>query len=331
MKKILFLSFLALTFLTYLSCSSQTQPSDATTIPSVQRNSTYTVSKTTHVYAQGLSHSSWGSTSTTVIDLSLDLFLPENAPPNRPAMILIHGGGFYSGSKEDTDLVAIANYFTSRGWVCISINYRLAAAYGTMSTAWGNYVLAHVSAPERQQSYAMYPAARDAKAALRWLHANASTYNINPDYVTALGGSAGSFLANMLGITNEVDFRDELNTTNDPTLASTNLTASAKIRTIIDHWGGINHMTYLQAIDGQSRFDANDPPISIVHGTADTDVPFTQGEALRDAYIASGALYEFNPLAGVGHGVWSSMIGSKTLSENAYDFITVKQNLTINE
>jgi len=118
-----------------------TDPVSDTTAPSVQRNSTYTVSKTTHVYAQALSHSNWGTATTTVIDLSLDLFLPENAPTNRPAMILIHGGGFYTGSKEDTNIVEMANYFSSRGWVCISINYRLAAARGTLSTAWGNYVL----------------------------------------------------------------------------------------------------------------------------------------------------------------------------------------------
>ncbi|MBK8397164.1 MAG: alpha/beta hydrolase [Leptospiraceae bacterium] len=299
--------------------------------PSVQRNSTYTVSKTTHVYAQGLSHSNWGTAITTVVDLSLDLFLPENAPQNRPAMILIHGGGFFTGSKEDTNIVGMANYFTSRGWVCISINYRLAAARGTLSTAWGTYVLNNIISTDREQSYAMYPAARDAKAALRWLYANATTYKINTNYMTALGGSAGSFLANMLGITNVSDFRDETLTLTDTTLSTTNLTAGSKIHTVIDHWGGINHMTYLEAITTQSRFDINDPPISIVHGTADVDVPFTQGEALRDAYISTGAAYEFNPLVGAGHGAWTATINGKSLSENAYNFIVSKQSLKVIE
>jgi len=256
------LIFLILTsFLFTIGCSKP-QKDEANSVdliiaPTVQRNSTYTVLKTTHVYAQALSHSNWGSTTTTVVDLSLDLFLPQNAPTNRPAMILIHGGGFYSGSKEDVDIVAMANYFASRGWVCISINYRLAAARGTMSAAWGNYVLNNVAPLDREQSYAMYPAARDAKAALRWLHANATTYGINSNYVTALGGSAGSYLANMLGITNAGDFRDEISTSGDPTLSTTNLSARSSIHTIIDHWGGLTHMTYLEAIDSQSRFDAN--------------------------------------------------------------------------
>ncbi len=329
------LSVILASFMFAISCTKKQEesilPSNGSTIPSVQRNSTYTVSTSTHVYAQGRSHSSWGSSTTTIVDLSLDLFLPDNAPTNRPAMILIHGGGFYTGSKEDTDLVAIANYFASRGWVCISINYRLAAAYGTMPTAWGNYILSNVAAPDRQQSYAMYPAARDAKAAVRWLYANASTYGINTSYMTALGGSAGSFLANMLGITNEGDFRDEISTSDDPTLLTTNLTAGSTIHTVIDHWGGINHMTYLEAIYGQSRFDSNDPPISIVHGTADADVPYSQGEALRDAYISTGATYEFNPLVGAGHGAWSSTISGKSLSENAYNFIVAQQSLSVSE
>lgn len=298
-------------------------------VPTVQRYSTYTVSKTTHVYAQALSHSNWGSTTTSVVDLSLDLYRPQNAPANRPAMILIHGGGFTTGSKEDANIVDMANYFASRGWVCISINYRLAAARGTLSTAWGNYVLSNVASAEREQSYAMYPAARDAKAAVRWLYANAGTYGINTNYVTALGGSAGSFLANMLGITKASDFRDESLSIVDTTLSATNLSAGSTIHTVIDHWGGINHMTYLQAIDSQSRFDANDPPVSIVHGTADADVPFSQAEALRDAYIATGAPYEFNALAGAGHGAWSATINGRSLSENAFLFITQRQNLRV--
>lgn len=303
-----------------------------TTPPTVHSNATYTVAKSTHIYAQALSHSNWGSPTTNVVNLSLDLYLPTNAPRNRPAMILIHGGGFSTGSKDDSNIVAMANYFTSRGWVCISINYRLISSYGTLSTAWGTYVmnLASLSPAEKQQSYAMYPAARDAKAALRWLYANAANYGINTNFITALGGSAGSFLANMLGITNASDFRDETLTLVDATLSSTNLTARARIHTVINHWGGINHMTYLQSITGQSRFDANDPPISIVHGTLDADVPFTQAEALRDAYIASGAAYEFNPLVGEGHSAWSATINGKSLSENAFQFIVTKQSLTLN-
>nr|WP_244245471.1 alpha/beta hydrolase [Leptospira kemamanensis] len=246
-------------------------------------------------------------------------------------MILIHGGGFSTGSKEDTNIVAMANYFASRGWVCISINYRLISAYGSLATSWGNYVLNHptLTPAEKQQSYAMYPAARDAKAAVRWLYANASIYGINTNYVTALGGSAGSFLANMLGITNPSDFRDESLITTDSTLSSTNLSAGSTDHTIIDHWGGINHMTYLQAITGQSRFDANDPPISIVHGSADLDVPITQAEALRDAYISSGAPYEYNRLEGAGHSAWSATINGKSLSENAFQFIVTQQKLTV--
>lgn len=300
--------------------------------PTVSSNSTYTVSKTTHVYAQANTYTAWNnSVSAGIINLSLDLYLPTNAPANRPAMILIHGGGFSTGSKDDSNIVEMANYFASRGWVCISINYRLIAAYGSLSTAWGTYVLnnAALSPAEKQQSYAMYPAARDAKAAVRWLYVNASTYGINTNYVTALGGSAGSFLANMLGITYASDFRDETLITADTTLSTTNLSAGSTIHTIIDHWGGINHMTYLQAITGQSRFDANDPPISIVHGTADVDVPYTQAEALRDAYITSGAVYEFNPLVGAGHSAWSATINGKTLPENAYQFIVSKQKLTV--
>lgn len=299
--------------------------------PSVRRNATYGVRASTHVYGRGLRHSTWGGGTTSPVDLQLDLFEPQGAPPGRPALVIIHGGGFSGGARTEAPLRAFAEYFTARGWVSLSIDYRLAGDRGTLPSPWVQYVQTRVPTANQGQAAALYPAARDAKAAVRWLYANAATYQINTDFVSAMGGSAGAYLAIVLGVTDPQDFRDEVPTSADPTLASTHLDQPSRVRTVIDHWGGLEHLRILEALDGRSRFDGSDPPMSIVHGTADTTVPFGEAEALRDAYRSTGVAFAFHPLQGVGHGVWSSTVGSLTLEALAMAFVIEQQSLTVLE
>jgi acetyl esterase/lipase len=207
-------------------------------VPSVRRTATYPILASTHVYAEGLQHSEWGGGTTTPVELQLDLYAPEGAPPGRPALVIIHGGGFTGGSRTQAELVSFAEYFASRGWVSISIDYRLLGDRGTLPSGWAQYVRNEVPPADQAQAAALYPAARDAKAAVRWLYANAATYQIDTDYVTAMGGSAGAYLAIVVGVTDPEDFRDEVPASADPTLATTHLDQPARIRTVIDHWGG---------------------------------------------------------------------------------------------
>jgi len=104
--------------------------------------------------------------------------------------------------------------------VSISIDYRLLGDRGTLPSQWLQHVQDNFLPENRDQVAAMYPAARDAKAAVRWLYANAATYQINTDYVTAMGGSAGAYLAITLGVSDPADFRDEVPASADPTLAT---------------------------------------------------------------------------------------------------------------
>ena len=136
-------------------------------------------------------------------------------------------------------------------------------------------------------------------------------------------------MARVLGVTDPEDFRDEVAVDADPTLATTHLDQPSRVRTVIDHWGGLEHLRILQALDGRSRFDPSDPPISIVHGTADTTVPFTEAEALRDAYVSTGVAFAFHPLQGAGHGPWTAKVGDKTLQALAMAFVVQQQVLTV--
>jgi para-nitrobenzyl esterase len=300
-------------------------------VPTVRRNATYPVLYSTHVYGQGLQHTEWGGGTTTPTDLLLDLYVPQGAPAGRPALVIIHGGAFRDGSRTQAQLVSFAEYFTSRGWVSISIDYRLLGDRGTLPPEWLQYVQNQIPPADRDQAAALYPAARDAKAAVRWLYANAATYQVNTDYVTAMGGSAGAYLAIVLGVTDPEDFRDEVPASADPTLATTHLDQPSRVRTVIDHWGGLAHLRILEAIDGRSRFDMSDAPVSIVHGTADPTVPFTEAEALRDAYFSTGVPFAFYPLQGRGHGPWDATFDGMTLEELAMAFVIEQQALNVVE
>jgi acetyl esterase/lipase len=108
--------------------------------------------------------------------LQLDLYLPKNKMNiDRPAIVLVHGGGWHSGYRTNFTPFAIA--MAERGYVAATISYRLS-------------------------SEAQYPAAiYDVKAAIRWLRSNAKKYDVDPNKIAVGGGSAGGQIASLTGVT----------------------------------------------------------------------------------------------------------------------------------
>ncbi len=296
----------------------------------VKSSSTYTVVVEKNItYGQGLSHQALNSTTYSTMDLKLDVYKPANTAKKRPAILLIHGGGFSGGDKSDVNIVNIANYFASRGWVAFSINYRLMRDLGTIPTQWVQYAQNNVASTDQFQFRAMYPAHRDAKAAVRWLVANAANYNIDTNYITVGGGSAGAITAVTLGITNPTDFTNEISLTLDPSLSTTNLNQTYIIKTILDFWGSGVAVNATNNIYGYQRFDPSDAPIMIAHGTEDTTVLYTNATELRDKYTSTGANYKLYTLTGRGHSPWDAIVDGKTLSQISFDFIVEQQKLIV--
>ncbi|WP_083629523.1 alpha/beta hydrolase [Tenacibaculum agarivorans] len=314
----------------FLSCSTNDKEiiEENKDIPIVASNATYQVLKTQDiVYAEGLSHQTINSTTSTMQQLKLDAYVPNNDSKNRPAILLIHGGGFISGSKEVAQIVNLANYFASRGWVAFSINYRLQADLGTVPEDWATYIENNLDPSQKQQAFALYPASRDAKAAVRWLYANASKYNINTEYITVGGGSAGAITATMLGVTDPEDYTEEISVSTDPTLTSTNLDQPTKVHSILDFWGSGVTVEILNNVYNKQRFDTKDAPIIIMHGTEDPTVLFSEGEKLRDNYKSTDVGYEFYPLEGKGHGAWNAEVNGVRLEQLCFDFVVKEQGL----
>ena len=334
MKK--FLSLCIVSILT-ISCSSDDQdpiidPIDPiSVIPTVSSEGIYDVTMISDIkYAEGLSHEGINSVNSASMPLELDLYVPTNNSENRPVFMFIHGGGFIGGDKQGGQILTLANYYTARGFVFASINYRLRDDFGTVPQPWETY--ASLLDPTLSPQYlAIYPAQRDAKAALRWIVANADNYNINTDYITVGGGSAGAITAITLGISNEEDFRDEIDTTTDPTLTTTNLEQSYQIQTIVDFWGSDVALDSYEEVYGVNRFDSNDPALCIIHGTEDLTVPYFNALELKNTYEINNVPFILHTLEGEGHAAWGATLEGKSLSELSFDFIVAQQNLQIEQ
>jgi acetyl esterase/lipase len=284
------------------------------------------------VYGRGLSHENWGDVQGGEVYLKLDLYAPEGAPGVHPAAIFIHGGGFTSGSRGHLALSRMAVTFASRGWVCISVDYRLAGDRGTVPQAWMRYVDAQpLTSRQREQGLAIYAASRDVKAALRWLTARADELSIDTSSVTALGGSAGAVLAVMLGATESEDFRDEIAAEDDPTLLAANLDAPSDVHSIVDFWGSAIAVELLEEVYGVTRFDSADAPLLIIHGTSDQTVLYEKAVELEGIWTSTGVPFESHALVGAGHAAWNETIDGQPLVEVAFDFIVRQQGLTVRD
>lgn len=299
--------------------------------PEVKSKPTYKVHiEKDVVYANGLVHDSINSTNNTILPLKLDVYSPENTNTNRPLYMFIHGGGFSGGSKTQDRVVNLANYYTSRGWVFVSVDYRLKKHKGTVPQEWVDFSN-NVPNSSRAQFLAIYPAQRDAKAALRWLVANAKTYHINTNYITVGGASAGAMTAIALGVSNVKDFRDELSLSQDPTLTSTNLNETYHIKTIINLWGSKVALDGLQdSFNTKNRFNKDNPPLFTAHGTLDPIVPYQNAKDLKDIYNKNDVAHILYPLENRKHGVWNATVNGKKLEDLAFDFIVKQQSLEVN-
>ncbi|WP_169338124.1 alpha/beta hydrolase, partial [Nocardia vinacea] len=114
-------------------------------------------------------------------DQRLDLYLPATTA-KAPLVLYFHGGGWSSGSRKN---------YRNLGWQAderTPFAQLIAAGYAVASVDY------------RLSRQAKWPAQIvDAKAAVRWLRANADRYLIDTNHIAAWGDSAGGHIAAMLG------------------------------------------------------------------------------------------------------------------------------------
>ncbi len=107
----------------------------------------------------------------------LDVIVRRVDPPQgAPVLLYIHGGAWVIGDKMQQGLPML-NEFARRGWVTVTINYRLSPR-----ATWPDHLV-------------------DCKRALAWVREHIADYGGDPGFIAVSGGSAGGHLASMVALT----------------------------------------------------------------------------------------------------------------------------------
>lgn len=221
--------------------------------------------------------------------LLMDLYRPVNYSNNLPTIIMIRGGGFRVGDKKGFSSLSAA--LANEGFATICIEYR------TLNEA-------------------LFPAAiLDTKNAVKWIKENAEKYNLNPNAIGTMGGSAGAHLAMILATSGE---SSKLNPTNHPDMykvqAAVVLEADADFleakddQNLIDWLGATYHGSpdLWKLASPITHIDSTSAPILFIHGSEDKIVPIEQSLNSINRLIEAKVHTELIVLPDVGHSFWAN-------------------------
>jgi len=211
-----------------------------------------------------------------------DLYQPPMEPqaPRCPGVVIIHGGGWTGGDKGAAREINIGTTLASHGYVCLSINYALATP----------------DKPTFPQNI------QDCKRAVRWLRKHADRLHLDADHIGAIGGSAGGHLTALLAVTGpDVG----LDPAEDPQYSCRIQAAVPLYPHCAAAWEGDTPLQTYNALPMFAQnyaaapklwdsalpikqLSADDPPMLLIHGTADTTTPLNQSTRLHETAVASG-------------------------------------------
>jgi acetyl esterase/lipase len=231
--------------------------------------------------------------------LVVDIYTPRPSRQPRPLVLFIHGGGWVAGHTRHSGALsnfpAVLAALAREGFVVASLEYRLAAE-------------------------APYPAQlQDARAALRFLRAQATSYGIDPTRVGVWGGSAGGHLAALAALSCGDSRFDTA-----PAPAGSECAQSAVI------WYGVFDFapilaraaanpgdagpnallrcqpasceeSHVQAASPMHFIRAGAPPFLLIHGEKDAVVPVEQSRLAEKALLAAGGRVESLYIPDVDH------------------------------
>ncbi len=228
-------------------------------------------------------------------ELALDLYMPAAVEDPR-LLVWVHGGAWRGGSRKSVAALALVQ----AGYAMASTSYRLSGV-----------------APFPAQSH-------DIKAAIRFLRAHAADYGYDASRIGILGSSAGAHLAALVGVTNgNAELEGNV---------GGNLEQSSDVHAIVAYYPATNLVSILdqstpfglnlrvpalEALLGGPmeeksdlarlaspvfHVDADDPPLFLLHGDQDPQMPINQSHELHGAYKHHGLAAKFEVVHGSPHG-----------------------------
>jgi acetyl esterase/lipase len=230
----------------------------------------------------------------------LDIYRPvsPSAEP-LPVIVWFHGGAWKMGNRKAIERIAAEQL--ARGFALVSVSYSLS-------------------------DVAQWPVqCHEAKAAIRYLRANADTLGLNSDMLIAAGMSAGGHMACMLGVSAE---HEQLNGQ-----LGEHLDQSNQVQGVLALYPPTDFLAVLKDFDGLLDYYAEDspvtallgesiatapqksdlasplklvqsscPPTFLLHGDADPIVPVEQSVMMHEALLSAGVDSQLMCIAGYTHG-----------------------------
>ena len=201
----------------------------------------------------------------------LDIYLPDEPVVPLPVILSIHGGAFMGCDKSDMQVMPMLEGL-KRGYAVIAINYRL---------SWE----------------AKFPAlVQDVKAAVRWLRGNAYHYELDPHRIAAWGGSAGGYLASMLGTSAGIPELEDLGMGNPE--------QPSNVQVVVSWFGPTDFLKMDEQLAANGFYPPEDQlhngensPESLLLGQKITEIPERVKAANPETYIKLG-----NPPFYLQHG-----------------------------
>ena len=226
----------------------------------------------------------------------LDLYLPAGSTEGkrRPAVLIIHGGGWVGGDKAAGREKNIGKTLAAAGYVCASVNYVLAEKKKlfaeNLEQVW----------PQNLQ---------ECMTAVRFLRQHADKYGIDSERIGAIGGSAGGHLVAMLAAVGDDDGLDPDGLYAEqscriqavvPMYGAHDLLQLARSRKLFDHLS-TEHKELCRVGSPVTYVSKDDPPALILHGTKDNLVPVQQSEKLYEVLQKAGVKSEIHIIEGAPH------------------------------
>lgn len=245
-----------------------------------------------HIYRSGVRY---GSDPAQVLDVWRSRDLPSGPAP---VLIYVPGGAWVHGSRM-LQGYALLSHLAEQGWVCLSIDYRVAP-----HNRWPSHVI-------------------DVKTAIAWARANVDKFGGDRGFVAVAGASAGGHLAALAGLTGSAD-RDPEYADHLPAAGDTSVDAvvgiygrydwedrsTAERAAFVDFLERVvvgrsmrRHQDIYRQASPIARVHSDAPPFLVVHGSADTVIPVQQARSFADRLReVSRSKVGYLELPGAGHG-----------------------------
>lgn len=226
-----------------------------------------------------------------------DIYTPRSVGKPLPAVIVVHGGAWRAGKKEDYDATAASMTLARENFVVFNINYRLTADGGEF--------------PNNIE---------DVKRAITYLRKNAAKYSVDDQRIGVFGTSAGGHLALMAAYAPNPIFGIKEKNSVKAVVAFCPLTDLKQMEVAFvvqyigcmvdqckDVWSKASPMSYVQT----------SVPTLLVHGYTDRTVPFQQSAQLNELLKLNHTKVEMLELPNSDHNFSTSNGEARLTSSDA--------------